>query len=248
MLGFKRNELGHRGDRVSWRQKTMDLFPCPEFHAETPGDRVRAYRISCWIIVSLVLACSPFILSCGSHEEKSIKDQHRKEIRRIRRALIEQYNPTKFPTHIFGKRKVITYDLQRLLISKDGRPVLFAGNLDGITKEGALFEIHFSSWFFHGPTVSLLDRKRVRFHLKGDYDTVKSVLEDPLELDEASDDSFIEEKDFLVVCRVMSVRKIINYTFEGQTSGEEDAAIKMPDIFSVQGQLLRMVEFPKLDE
>lgn len=226
----------------------MALFPCPEFRGGIPGLLVKAYRISCWIIVSLVLASGPLVLSCGSHEEKSIKDQRRKEVRKIRRALIMRYNPTKFPSHVFGKRKVITYNLQRLLINEEGRPVLFAGHLDGITKEGDLFEIHFSSWFYHGPTVSLLDRKRVRFQLKGDYDTVKSVIENPPELGETSDDSFIAEKDFLVVCRVMSVRKIINYTFEGQTSGEEEAAIKMPNIFSVQGQLLEMVEFPKLNE
>jgi hypothetical protein len=233
---------------VSWGVRITAFFPCPEFRRGIPGLLVKAYRISCWIIVSLVFVSGPLILSCGSREENSIKDQRRKEIRKIRRALIKRYNPTKFPSHVFGKRKVITYNLQRLLINEDGRPVLFSGHLDGITKQGELFEVHFSSWFSQGPTVSLLDRKQVRFQLQGDYETVKSVIENPPELDETPDDSFVAEKDFLVVCRVMSVRKVINYTFEDQTPGEEEAAIKMPDIFSVQGQLLEMVEFPQLNE
>jgi hypothetical protein len=194
-----------------------------------------------------VLACAPLILSCGSQDE-SIKDQRRKEVRKIRRALIKRYNPTKFPAHLFGKRKTLTHDLHRFLIDEGERPVLFAGHLDGIIKEGEHFEIYLSSSFSHGPTVSLLDRKIVRFQLKGDYETVKSVIDSPPELDETDDDSVVAEKDFFVVCRVRSVRRIMNYTFEDQISGEEEVAIKMPDVFSVQGQLLEMVEFPKLNE
>jgi hypothetical protein len=38
--------------------------------------------------------------------------------------------------------------------------------------------------------------------------TVKSVIDNPPESDESSDDSLIAEKDFIVVCRVTHVRKM----------------------------------------
>jgi hypothetical protein len=134
--------------------------------------------------------------------------------------------------------------LRELLIQKDGKPVLFDGFLDDITKDGKQFTVHFSSRLSHDS----LDDRTVRLHLKCQYGNVRSLIEKPPKYQRSSKYLFLKgiRKEFLVVCLVTDVKKIINYTVMGRsTEGtkEVDLEIESPDTFSVYGELLEMYKY-----
>jgi hypothetical protein len=203
--------------------------------------------IARWVVVSLLSVCVALVLSCGPQEGRAPDQEQaplKRKIRKTRRKLIRKYDPIVFPSRVFSKRKLITYDLQKLLITEERRPVLFAGFFDDITEEDGEFEIHFSSTFSYGPVLSLLDKRRVRFHLTSDQESVQSILDNPPDLDTFYSRLLSGQKDFFVVCRVESVRKIINYAVEGYPRNEEEKRLRAPDIFIVEGELLEMVKYP----
>jgi hypothetical protein len=134
--------------------------------------------------------------------------------------------------------------LQELLIGEDGKPILFEGFLDDITKDGEQFAVHFTSRLSHDSS----DDRTVRFHLKCQYGDVRRLIEKPPKHQRLSKYLFLKgiRKDFLVVCLVTDVKKIVNYTVMGRSSEgskEVDLEVTSPDTFSVHGKLLEMVRY-----
>jgi len=192
-----------------------------------------------------VLTCVPILLlACGPKEHEPSRQDWEKKVRDVETSLMMRYNPTEFPPRDFTERKVFTYNLQELLIGEDGRPLLFEGFLDDITKEGKQFEVHFTSRLSHDSS----DDRTVRFHLKCQYGDVRRLIEKPPKHQRLSRYLFLKgiRKDFLVVCLVKDVKKILSYSVMGlsrEGSKEVDLDVKSPDTFSAHGTLLEMVKY-----
>ena len=192
-----------------------------------------------------VLACvAVLVLACGPKEHAPSGQEWEKKVRWVETSLMTRYNPTAFPPRDFTEKKVFTYNLQELLIGEDGKPVLFEGFLDDITKDGKQFAVHFTSRLSHDSS----DDRTVRFHLKCQYGDVRRLLEKPPKHQGLSKYLFLKgiRKDFLVVCLVTDVKKILNYSVMGlstEGSKEVDLDVKSPDTFSAHGTLLEMVKY-----
>jgi hypothetical protein len=192
-----------------------------------------------------VLICiSILLLACGPKEHEPSGQRWEKEVRGVETSLLTRYNPTEFPPRDFTERKVFTYNLQELLLGEDGKPVLFEGFLDDITKEGKQFAVHFTSRLSNDSS----DDRTVRFHLECQYSDVRLLLEKPPKYQDLSKYLFLKgiRKDFLVVCLVTDVKKILNYSVMGlsrEGSKEVDLDVKSPDTFSANGTLLEMVKY-----
>jgi len=184
-----------------------------------------------------VILIGSFILStsCESKIEKERKNklreieqkmrQEEKRIKPIVMALINRYSPILFPPKNLGQEKIFTYSLQRILITKDEKPILFFGVLNDVTKTGEDFFVHFSS--------NLSAKRRIRFHLKCKYEDVKSLIENPPKYG----------TNFFVVSKIKNVEKIVNYTVEGLKGSEGvELEIQSPDVFGANGKLVEMVE------
>ncbi|KPK22019.1 MAG: hypothetical protein AMK69_20625 [Nitrospira bacterium SG8_3] len=192
-----------------------------------------------------VLACvAALLLACGPSEYEPSEQKWEEKIVGVKTSLINRYHPIEFPPRDFTERKVFTYNLQELLIEQDGKPVLFDGFLDDITKDGKQFAAHFTSRLSYDDA----DDRTVRFHLTCEYNDVRSLIEKPPEYRRVSKYLFQKgiQKDFLVVCLVTDIRKIVNYSIMGRSrEGSEDVEldVKSPDTFSVHGKLLEMVKY-----
>jgi hypothetical protein len=192
-----------------------------------------------------VLTCvSILLLACASKENEQSGQKWEKKVRGVETSLMTRHNPTEFPPRGFSERKVFTYNLQELLIGEDGKPVLFEGFLDDITKDGKQFAVHFTSRLSNDSS----DDRTVRFHLKCQYGDVRLLLEKPPKYQGLSKYLFLKgiRKDFLVVCLVTDVKKILSYTVMGlsrEGSKEVDLDVKSPDTFSAHGTLLEMVKY-----
>ncbi len=192
-----------------------------------------------------VLTCVLILLlACASKENEQSGSNWEKKVMGVETSLMTRYNPTDFPPRDFTERKVFTYNLQELLIGEAGKPVLFEGFLDDITKEGKQFAVHFTSRLSNDSS----DDRTVRFHLKCQYGDVRPLLEKPPKYQGLSKYLFLKgiRKDFLVVCLVTDVKKILNYTVMGlsrEGSKEVELDVKSPDTFSAHGTLLEMVKY-----
>jgi hypothetical protein len=192
-----------------------------------------------------VLACvAVLLLACGSREYEPSEQKWEQKIVGVKTSLITRYHPIEFPPRDFTERKVFTYNLQELLIGQDGKPLLFDGFLDDITKDGSQFAVHFTSRLSYDDA----DDRTVRFHLTCEYNDVRLLIEKPPEYRRVSKYLFQKgiQKDFLVVCLVTDIRKIVNYSVMGRSrEGSEDVEldVKSPDTFSVHGKLLEMVKY-----
>jgi len=209
-------------------------------------------------LLCILIGASVFFLSCDSREDKKSElkqkqEQWQRKVEEIRTTLTNRYNPIVFPSKEFARGKVFTYDLQNYLITDNGRPVLFNGTLDDITKDADHFTVHLSSHLteYEIPGLELLDERRVRFHLECAYEDVKPLIENRLQSnDETYDDIFswlYRLDEFSVVCRIKDVKKIVNYTVQGHPIGSEEVELEVetPDVFSVNGELVTMVKHPK---
>jgi len=191
-----------------------------------------------------VLTCvAVLLLACGSNEHEKSGRKWEQKVSGVKTRLITRYNPTEFPPKDFTERKVFTFNLQELLIQQDEKPVLFDGFLDDITKDGKQFAVHFTSRLSHDS----LDDRTVRFHLKCKYGDVRSLIERQPKYQRLSKYLFLKgiRKEFLVVCLITDVKKIVNYAVMGRStegSEEVDLEVKSPDTFSVYGELLEMVK------
>jgi hypothetical protein len=187
---------------------------------------------------------SILLLACEPREHEPSGQEWEKKVRDVETSLMTRYNPTEFPPRDFTERKVFTYNLQELLIGEDGRPVLFEGFLDDITMDGKQFSVHFISRLSYDSS----DDRTVRFHLKCQYGDVRRLLKKPPKHERLSKYLFLKgiRKDFLVVCLVTDVEKILNYTVMGlrrEGSQDVDLDVKSPDTFSARGTLLEMVKY-----
>ncbi|KPK24422.1 MAG: hypothetical protein AMK69_16160 [Nitrospira bacterium SG8_3] len=197
------------------------------------------------LYVAGLLACvAALLLACGPKEHEPSQQKWEQKIAGLKASLITRYHPIEFPPRDFTERKVFTCNLQELLVGQDGKPFLFDGFLDDITKDGKEFAVHFTSRLSYDAS----DDRTVRFHLKCEYGDVKSLIENPPKYRRVSKYLFQKgiQKDFLVVCLVTDVKKIVNYSVIGRTrEGSEDVEldVKSPDTFSVQGKLLQMVKY-----
>ena len=208
-------------------------------------------------IIILLLSVSLHFLSCTSsqngNESRISKDEQKQEVQQkineIRTDLVNRYNPIIFPPKDFSNRKIFTYTLQKLLINDKGRYVLFEGNLDDITREQDSFVIHFNSCI----SDDFLDDRKIKYHLKTNYEDIKFLIEDPPKHDYMTNFliSWGLQKDFFIVCSIDNVKKVVNYSVQGSSSeGSEDVEleIQFPDTFSVIGKLVEIVHYPQENE
>lgn len=199
--------------------------------------------------VVVLLVFSLLFLSCDSKKQKRSKAEQEWEqkVKDLKTTLINRYNPIEYPSQDFSERKVFTYNLQKILVKGNRRPVLFDGFLDDITEDRGQFFVHFICRLSEG----FLEQRTIWFHLKCKYEQVKFVTDNPPEYDLIlSDFLFLsgQQRDFLVVSVVTDVKKIVNYTVRGYGSeGSEDVELEIesPDTFSVTGELLEMVKYPE---
>jgi hypothetical protein len=192
-----------------------------------------------------VVACvAALLLACGSKEHELSGRPWEQQIVSFKNRLTTRYDAIEFPPKDFTERKVFTYNLQELLTRQPGKSVLFDGFLDDITKDGKGFAVHFTSRLSQDDA----DDRSVAFHLRCEYDDVKALIENPPEYRRVSKYLFQKgiQKDFLVVCVVTDVEKIVNYSVMGRKrEGSEDVEldVKSPDTFSAHGRLLEMAKY-----
>ena len=202
----------------------------------------------------VILISIPFLLiSCDLQGKREIEtkkqeakqkiQQEQKKIRTIMMDLIERHNPILFPPKNLSQQKIFTYNLQKVLIHESKKPVLFIGELEDITKNGNDFIVHFNCRF----SQEFFDRRRIRLHLKCRYEDVNFLIENPPKYD-ATDfimGNIFGGNFFFVISKIIDVQKIRNYTVEGRTikdSEDVELEIQSPDIFSVTGELVEIVE------
>jgi len=191
-----------------------------------------------------LLWVSFLLLSCGPRDHEELPQGWEQEMRHITQTLVKRHDPVRFPPGDFAERKVFTYNLKDLLTNKEGRPVLFDGFLDDIIEQGNQTFVHFTCRLSDDPS----EDREVRFRLKCNFGDVRSLLDHPPEYHGLAKYLFLKgiRKDFLVLCVVTDVAKIVSYSVVGQSSeGSErvDLEIQSPDTFSVKGELLRMVKY-----
>jgi hypothetical protein len=214
-------------------------------------------------VIGSLITVSVLFVSCDSREEKGSQTSQQQEewkqkIKVLKTTLINRHNAIVFPPKDFGTRKVFTYNLQIFLINKDGRPVLFDGTLEDITKDNDHFTIHFSSYLaeYELPGLQslgrLFDERRIRFHLKCKYEDVKPLLDNPPKYEDEILDMllFSKKEEFCVVGLIKQVNKIIKYTVQGYPVSQEDVELEIesPDVFSVAGELVEMLKYPEKKE
>jgi hypothetical protein len=197
-------------------------------------------------MAGVVLCVSALLLSCSSKEYDTSEQQWEEEVKNLKTTLINRYNPIRFPPQDFAQRRVFTHNLERLLVNQDGKPVLFDGFLDDITKDGNQFLVHFTARLSSDASHD----RTVKFHLRCTYSDVQTLLEKPPEYRDVSKYLFLKgvHKDFLVVAQITDVKKIVNYTVLATSSeGTEQVnlEIRSPDTFSVYGELLEAVKYAK---
>jgi len=212
---------------VNERHKKVGLMKTRNLHG----------TVGVWCLSFLLLSCGP-----KDHEEST--QGWEQEMRHITEALVKRHDPVRFPPGDFAERKVFTYNLKNLLANDEGRPVLFDGFLDDITEQENETFIHFICRLSHDPS----EDRTVRFHLKCHYGDVSSLLDYPPEYHRLAEYLFLKgiRKDFLVLCVVTDVAKIVSHSVVGRSSEGSDRVdldIQSPDTFSAKGELLRMVKY-----
>lgn len=190
------------------------------------------------------LFVSFLLLSCGPKDHEESTQGWEQEMRQITQTLAKQHDAVRFPPGDFAEKKVFTYNLKNLLANKEGRPVLFDGFLDDIIGQENETFVHFTCRLSDDPS----EDRTVRFHLKCNYGDVRSLLDYPPEYHRLAEYLFLKgiRKDFLVLCVVTDVAKIVSHSVVGRSSeGSErvDLDIQSPDTFSARGELLRMVKY-----
>jgi len=191
-----------------------------------------------------LLCVSLLLLSCGPKDRKEPTQRWEQEIQEITQALVVQHHPVRFPPEGYAERKVFTYNLKRLLANNEARPVLFDGFLDDITEQENQTIAHFTCRLSHDPS----EDRTVRFHLKCSHSDVKSLLNYPPAYHRLARYLFLKgiRKDFLVLCVVEDVTKMVSHFVVGRSSeGPErvDLDIQSPDTFSAKGHLLKMLRY-----
>ncbi|MDY6836888.1 MAG: hypothetical protein SWH78_02840 [Thermodesulfobacteriota bacterium] len=193
----------------------------------------------------VALVCvSLLFFSCGPKDRKEPTQRWEQEMRDVTQTLVRQHHPVRFPHQDFVDRKVFTYNLKSLLANKEGRPVLFDGFLDDITEQENQIIVHFTCRLSDDPS----EDRTVRFHLKCSHSDVRSLLDYPPAYHRLARYLFLKgiRKDFLVLCVVEDVAKIVSHSVVGRSSeGSErvDLDIQSPDTFSAKGELLKMVRY-----
>jgi len=202
--------------------------------------------------ISVLLTTALCLISaCWNNSEKvSEYEKREKEAKAQFISRFSHLNPIIFTPDAFSNKKIFTYTLQKLLLDEDGRPVVFDGYLDDITKVEKQFIIHFTGVIGNDES----DGRRIRFHLKCDYEDVKQLIENPPEYDPLLYDLRFLNKDFLIICKVLDVKKIVTYnthkflssypSYPGDDSGDVfEVETGPPDVFSVNGDLIEMVKY-----
>jgi hypothetical protein len=197
--------------------------------------------------VSIFLGVS--MLSCDSGGPDQSRMRWNERLAAFEQARVDQYDAIRFPPQSFAGRRVFMLNLQSLLMNQDGRPILFNGFLEDITREEGQFYVHFTSRLSN----EVSDRRTVQFHLRCGYDDVRALLEKPPEHDSVSRYLFLRgiRKDFLVVAGVENVERVAHYEVVGHSSeGSEkvDLEIQAPDTFSADGELVSMVKYSEIPE
>lgn len=200
-------------------------------------------------MAGVVICVLALLLCCSSEEYDDSEQLWEERVRNLETTLVNRFDPVRFPPLDFAKKKVFTHNLQKLLVNQDGKPVLFDGFLDDITKDGDQFVVHFTSRLSNDASYD----RTVRFHLRCKYDDVQSLLEEPPEYRDVSKYLFLKgvQKDFLVVAKITDAKKIVNYTVLATSSEGTalvDLEIRSPDTFSVSGELLEMVKHSKISQ
>ncbi|MDY6989690.1 MAG: hypothetical protein SWQ30_16715 [Thermodesulfobacteriota bacterium] len=196
---------------------------------------------------TVALLCVSFLLlSCGPKDLEESTQGWEQEMSNIRETLVKRHHPVRFPPGDFAERKVFTYNLKNLLANKEGRPVLLDGFLDDIIEQEDETFVHFICRLSDDPS----EDRTVRFHLKCQDGDVRSLLDYPPEYHRLAEYLFLKgiRKDFLVLCVVTDVAKIVTYSVVGRSSEGSDRVdleIQSPDTFSAKGELLRMVKYSK---
>jgi len=208
-----------------------------------------------WLVICVFFLVTTY--SCGeslsdkekreAKEEQLQLEKYNKKIMKVRKQVISSFkNAIFFPPKDFKNEdeKVFTYTLQKLFLSKEGMPIVFDGYLDDISKKGTQFFIDFTGFVGEGS----FDHAQIKFHLKCNYEDIKPLIENKINI---VDDDLLrafrgKEGAFLVVCKVSNVTKI-NYAVHGYSPPEEvvKLEIETPDVFSVNGKLIKMVMYPK---
>ena len=96
-------------------------------------------------MTGVVTFVSAMLLSCSSKDHDTPEQAWEEKFRNLEANLTERYQSVRFPPRDFTERRVFSYNLQKLLVNEDRRPVLFDGFLDDITKDGDRFIVHFTS-------------------------------------------------------------------------------------------------------
>ncbi len=202
----------------------------------------------------LILAIVLFFLclSCDSQGKREFKpelEEAKKKIelqqkRAIMNTLINRYDPILFPPKNLEGKKIYTYNLRKLLIREDKKPILFIGMLDDITEKYSDFFVHFTRILSKNV---LFDKRRITLHLKCRYEDVKSLIENPPNYGwlNLRFSYLLAEDYFFVVSKITDVRKIVSYTVRGSVpEGTEDVEldIETPDVFRAEGELVEMVK------
>jgi hypothetical protein len=198
-------------------------------------------------MMGVVVCVLTSLLSCRSKDHDPSQQDWEEEVGNLKTTLINRYQPIRFPPQDFSGKRVFSYNLKELLVNHGGKPVMFEGFLDDITKTGNQFLVHFTSRLSDDDS----DDRTVRFHLRCSYSHIQSLIENPPAHFDSSKYLFLKgiRKDFLVVSKITDVTKIVNYTVLATSSeGSEDVDLEVesPDTFSVYGELLEMVRYAKI--
>jgi hypothetical protein len=194
--------------------------------------------------VGAIFCISFYLLSCGPKDQQESTQGWEEEARKIKQTLIKEYDAVPFPPENYADAKVFTYNLKRLLANQESRPLVFDGFLDDIMVEEDQVFVHFVCPLSHDPS----EDRIVKFKLNCSCQDVRPLLDNPPEYHRMARYLFLKgiRKDFLVLCVVTDVAKIVNYSVVGVTSeGSEriDLDIHSPDTFSARGKLLKMMKY-----
>ena len=199
------------------------------------------------LVLGALVAFAALLPACDSRKQEKTGERWDEKLQAFRAIWADRYDPVVFPPKSFAHRRIFTENLRSLLISQEGRPIMFDGFLEDITEEGGQFYVRFVSRLSHVAA----DERLVRFHLSCEYEDVQAFLEKPPEYDLMSRYLFLRgiRQDFLVVARVTDVKKIEHYRVIGHSSegsDKVDLEIQAPDTFSVQGELANMVKYSEI--
>ena len=144
----------------------------------------------------VIIALTLLSVSCGSengnHQQagEGLSDEQG-----VRKSLSKRYRAIVFPPKSVPTKKIFTYNLDRMLVNTDGRPVLFKGYLDDIYTDDDEIIVQFVTCL----SDELWDDRRVFFRLKCKQEDIEPILANPPKWENFHEQWLLKEKDFLVV-------------------------------------------------